>query len=278
MEAQQTGHGRDGNLEKFYTSDEVAASCVASLLELRPALRDYLWVEPAAGDGAFLRALPGDVTRIGLDIAPEGPGILEQDFFTWEPPTGNVVCFGNPPFGRQSSLVRRFYTKACMFSDYVAFLAPLSWSKETTNRAVPLNFHLILQTFPPKNSFLVNGLPHDVPSVFQVWEKRSCDRALEGEPAPVGFHMVQQGGDHNLRVRRVGGRAGKIDPEGRTRRSHMYIQLEEEFVEHMERVKTGMDAHKYPYTNVGPKSLSKREVILVLNLVLRKIKAEQNSG
>uniref|UniRef100_UPI000A876B61 hypothetical protein n=1 Tax=Escherichia coli TaxID=562 RepID=UPI000A876B61 len=59
--------------DKFYTRPETAEFCLAHLRDALPNLAADLWVAPSAGDGVFLDRLPHP--RIGLDVAPDHPGI-----------------------------------------------------------------------------------------------------------------------------------------------------------------------------------------------------------
>ena len=100
QDAQDTGKYRKNTKDQFYTSPDVAKKCIQILISVlhdaalhSPApvlpLSSYLWVEPSAGNGAFLNNIPETYDKIGIDIEP-APGadanILKQDFLTWVPP------------------------------------------------------------------------------------------------------------------------------------------------------------------------------------------------
>ena len=57
----------------------------------------------------------------------------------------------------------------------------------------PLNFHLVFERDLPENSFLVNGIEHDVPCVFQIWENRATNRAVSEKIEPVNFFCISLG-------------------------------------------------------------------------------------
>jgi hypothetical protein len=44
--------------------------------------------------------------------------------------------------------------------------------KDSLQKSFPLRFHLLFEIDIPDNSFLVDGVEHDVPCVFQIWQKR----------------------------------------------------------------------------------------------------------
>ena len=193
---QDTGKFRENSKDQFYTKPTVAAECVRALLDhLGESATEYLWIEPSAGSGAFLQSLPPSLEHIGLDIEPCGEGIVGANFLEWTlpplPPGKKVCCFGNPPFGRQSSLAKAFIRRAAEFSDVIAFILPRSFVKPSMSGAFPLQFHCVHMHDIPPNSFSVNGADYDVPCVFQIWQARDEDRTLEAKVLPVGFAYVK---------------------------------------------------------------------------------------
>ena len=153
----------------------MAKKCIDCIIEVLPpkVTADYLWVEPSAGNGVFLHNLPPTCERIGLDIDPKADDILQQDYLKWTPPTNKeIIVFGNPPFGRQSSLVKAFIAKSCLFSKVIAFILPKSFTKPSMSKAFDLKFHLIYTMDLKKDSFVINGSKYDVPCVFQIWQKQ----------------------------------------------------------------------------------------------------------
>ena len=83
---------------------------------------------PFAGSGNILQYLPEN--SVGLDLAPEGDGIIQQDFFEYDPgyhPLMNnikIATIGNPPFGSgyMNPLAKGFFNHAAKFSDLIAFI------------------------------------------------------------------------------------------------------------------------------------------------------------
>jgi len=169
---QDTGKFRKHTEDKFYTKQEVAKICIETVLDqIQHAARDYDWIEPAAGAGAFFHSFPKEVSKMyAMDIEPDSPDVECRDFLQWVPPPlsqgRSYVVIGNPPFGRQSSMAKRFIQASCMFADVVAFILPRSFMKPSMNRVFPPLFHLVKQIELPEFSFLLNGEPYDVPCVF----------------------------------------------------------------------------------------------------------------
>ena len=168
--------------EEYFTPPSLAASC-ANLVDTHFPLSEFdSVVEPSAGSGAFYELLPPDL-RIGLDIAPKHPDVLEADFLEWAPSPdhGRILTIGNPPFGQRAAIAVRFLEHACDFSAVVAFILPRSFKKYTFQDRVPRYFHLVdsldCEEFVRPDGGLVS-----VKAVFQIWEKRSCHRRIEKLP------------------------------------------------------------------------------------------------
>jgi hypothetical protein len=267
---QDTGKQRTNTKDQFYTNDRVAAFCVQRIIELLPLTREYLWVEPSAGNGAFLRPLPATFSTIGLDIDPQAKGILLQDYLTWQPPVGEIIVFGNPPFGRQSSLAKAFISKSCEYATVIAFILPKSFTKPSMVRAFDRSFHLLQSTELEKNSFVVNGVAYDVPCVFQIWQKRETERLLEEKIEPCGFNYVKPTEPYHVAFRRVGGLAGKCYKHDGTTfsvQSHYFLTFHEA-IEHLDAIIERINQHTFPSNTVGPRSLSKSEANQVINAIV----------
>jgi hypothetical protein len=281
---QDTGKFRTNAADKFYTKDAVAKACVDKLISTCPSVvgGSWLWIEPSAGGGAFLRAMPPGVRHVGVDIEPGGPGIVQADFLNWSAPAAEQqrkVIIGNPPFGRQGSLAKKFIMRACssVGADIVAFVLPRSFVKPSMSRAFPLRFHCLLSEELAANSFEVNGLSHDVPCVFQIWERREVDRQVEIGEEPEGFEYVgagaTAGAEAHIAFRRVGVNAGRCFLMGEgafSAQSHYFLRVNEKYVAAglLELVVATVNEIEFPSNTVGPRSLSKGEVNKVLNKVL----------
>jgi hypothetical protein len=267
--------------------------------ELHPRvlpLSSYLWVEPSAGQGAFLNSIPETYDKIGIDIEP-GPGadvnILKQDFLTWvlppQPPKTNqkpVIIFGNPPFGRQSSLAKAFIAHSCKIAStyIIAFILPRSFVKPSMSCAFESHFHCIHSSDVERNAFVLGGgggsggdgdASYDVPCVFQIWQKRSVPRIVPEKITEKGFRYVKGTDPHNIVIRRVGVYAGRcyINSHDETEysfQSHYFIKLDEPFVavQHIKQIVDNINAHVFPTNTTGPRSLSKPEINMVLNSIL----------
>jgi hypothetical protein len=281
MTQQDTGKFRTNTADKFYTKESVAVACVNHILSTCPttASDSWLWVEPSAGSGIFLRAAPSNVRQVGVDIEPGAPGILKGDFLMWTLPAAaaagrdRVLVFGNPPFGRQGSLAKKFIVRAAEFADVIAFILPRSFVKPSMSRSFPLNFHCLFSEELAENSFEVNGTAYDVPCIFQIWEKRTENRHVEAGVGAVGFTYVRSAAEAHVAFRRVGVNAGHcftINGTQPSPQSHYFLHVHKKYVDAglLELLVVTVSEYEFPSNTVGPRSLSKGEVNAVLNEVL----------
>ena len=269
---QDTGKFRSNTTDQFYTCAVVAAACVERILTVWPDAAGWQWVEPSAGTGVFMDAASarGVGSIVGVDVDPRSSAITKADFLEWVPPvTGDrVLLFGNPPFGRQGALAKRFVRHGATFADRIAFILPRSFVKPSMSCAFPPLFHCVFSEELPPRSFLVNGEPHDVPCVFQLWERRDAPRVVVAAAAAAGFTYVKHTEAHQLVIRRVGVRAGAAFVAGTgnfSPQSHYFVLLDRPDVAD---IAARLTAHPFPSNTTGPRSLSKGEINEVLGALL----------
>jgi hypothetical protein len=253
------------SLDKFYTKSEIAEKCINILLQLDFIKKDEIVIEPSAGNGAFIPYIKTLKCKCSFyDILPENDEIILQDFLQIHIKKENGIhIIGNPPFGRQSSLAIKFIKKSCEFADSISFILPKSFKKESMRRHFNSYFHCIHEWNIPKNSFLVNEKEYDVPCVFQVWIKKSEMRESVPKLEPVGFEFVKKNQSPDISFRRVGVNAGTVSTEIKTKseQSHYFIKCIQQNI--VEKIKT----LQFDFDNtVGPKSISKQELIQKLNI------------
>ena len=268
--AQDTGKFRTNTKDQYYTKLSIAKECIDSILEKSPDVSQYQWIEPSAGNGSFLKALPIGIQAIGIDLDPKMDGVLKGDFLRWEPTSeAKRVFFGNPPFGKQGSLAKSFIQHSSKYAEIIAFILPRSFVKPSMSRAFPSKFHCILEKELPKDSFEVNQVAYDVPCVFQIWQKQSEDRQPVISVKETGFHYVKVSEDFHLVIRRVGAKAGtchlKSDKQFNAQ-THYFLKLDNQGKSQM--LLDAINRHIFPSNTVGPRSLSKSEVNEVINRLL----------
>lgn len=250
-------------LDQFYTSPGVARFCVQEMRKvLHPSAED-LFLEPSAGDGAFLRLLPTQ-HRLGLDLDPGSDDVLTGDFFefVWPFKKRPPITVGNPPFGKNASLAVRFFNHAATFSRAIAFIVPKTFRKQSVVRRLAQHFHCILDLELPRNAFLFEGKSYDVPCCFQVWERRDTPRTDNRTPTSHDdFSFVDREGA-DFAFRRVGGLAGKIIRkfEGYSAASHYFIKSnigKEKLIARL----AAIDWTEAKANNAGNPSISKAELV-----------------
>jgi hypothetical protein len=164
--------------DQFFTPKETAKTCFdtvrAVLLKNGDDPDKYTYIEPSAGDGSFLSVLPQE-RRIGFDIEPRNPEVVQQDFLNWKPPESDLrpfVVVGNPPFGLRGNLALRFMNACYAYADYVCFILPQLFQSDGKGSARKrVHFNLIhsekLQTaFYDPDQRVVK-----VECIFQIWSK-----------------------------------------------------------------------------------------------------------
>ena len=174
---------------------------------------------------------------------------------------------GNPPFGRQSSLAIKFIKKSCEFCDSLSFILPKSFKKDSLKKTFPLRFHLLLEVDLPEKSFLVAGVEHDVPCVFQIWQKRAHNRSVIEAVKPLNFAFVKKNENPDISFRRVGVNAGAVttDIHEKSIQSHYFIKFQDDVFDADLLERLSKLTFKNSEDTVGPKSISKQELIAEFN-------------
>lgn len=263
---QETGKKRN-TIDKFYTNPKIVNKYID---KFKPYIvKDDLIIEPSAGCGTWTTPLHM-FNLIAFDIQPEGEGIQQMNFlyvdlYAFQ---SNLHFIGNPPFGRQSSLAKKFikHICSCEKTQTIAFILPKSFKKDSFQKVFPPHFHLEYQDDVDKDAFLANGKPHDVPCVFQIWRKKDTKRVIPEKLKPKGFIFVKQEENPDYSLRRVGVNAGILSKDilDKSPQSHYFIKLKQNsdlFIIKYQQI-------YWEHNNtVGPKSISKQEFIREINKI-----------
>lgn len=278
METKQTKGLNRNTIDKYYTKDIVVELCLNLVKQYIHINTDDLIIEPSAGNGSFITGIKSLSNNFRFyDLEPDNDEIIKQDYLLYDYSRSGlskeifskIHIIGNPPFGRQSSLAIKFIKKSCEFCDSVSFILPKSFKKDSLKKTFPLQFHLIFEIDLPDKSFLVDGVEHNVPCIFQIWEKKTVDRAVTEKLEPDNFMFVGKTERPDISFRRVGVNAGTIDVniDEKSIQSHYFIK----FTNGMstdENIKK-LSTITYDFNNtVGPKSISKQELIFKFNPLL----------
>lgn len=163
--------------DQYFTRPQVARRCLKELAKIVPEVdhSDVWWVEPSAGNGAFLGILETERRAAwGGDIHPQHSSVVLHNYLEDplpSPPMGTskVVVVGNPPFGRKSDLAVRFINRGLDHGGLVGFIVPLQLRKWSAQKLIRPDAKLILDTRLEDDAFLFMGKPYKLRSCFQVW-------------------------------------------------------------------------------------------------------------
>lgn len=274
MENKQTKGLKRNTIDKYYTKENIVSLCLGFIQEYIEIDKNDIVIEPSAGNGSFIKIIKELTKNFRFyDIEPENDEIIKQDYLNL-----NIIEFkntlekkhiiGNPPFGRQSSLAIKFIKKSCEFCDSLSFILPKSFKKDSLKKKFPLNFHLIFELDIPDKSFLVEGVEHDVPCIFQIWVKKSFNREVIKKLEPHDFIFVNKNENPDISFRRVGVNAGVIDKNiEKSIQSHYFIKFTNN--KNIDENIVVISQIVYEFNNtVGPKSISKQELISKFNSLL----------
>ena len=264
-------------IDKFYTNIIVVEKCITLLKTYVTISSGDVIIEPSAGNGSFIKHIKSlSSNYIFYDLEPEHSEIVKQDYleFDHKKISNNnlykkIHVIGNPPFGRQSSLAIKFIKKSCEYCDTLSFILPKSFKKDSIKKHFPLEYHLICEYDLPNNSFLVDGKEYNVPCVFQIWERKKNNRTVPEKLIPKNYTFVKQHEKHDISFRRVGINAGNIDreTENKSHQSHYFIKFDNDITDKLFQQLSDIN-YECKHNTVGPKSISKQELIKEFNIIL----------
>ncbi len=274
----KSGLSRD-TIDKFYTCDKSVQLCIKALSCALDISKDDVCIEPSAGGGAFVKCIKDIFNNYAFyDIKPDHEEIIAQNFLEldtnlFQNKYGKIHILGNPPFGRQSSLAIKFIKYSANFADTISFILPKSFRKDSMKKHFPAKFHLLCDIDMPSNSFTIENKTHDVPCVFQVWQKQDTTRTVVNKPEPTNYIFVKQNDSPDIAIRRVGVYAGNIYEETteKSSQSHYFIRFTmQDKKDIYSSLFKELSKINYPTKDntVGPRSISKADIITEFNKVV----------
>ena len=271
--ATQTTGLRRATIDKFYTSPATVEQCM-KLVETHILVDpNDLCIEPSAGNGAFIPGIKSLFNNYKFyDLAPEHPEIAPQDYLDFDHKSVSsgqhhkIHVIGNPPFGRQSSLAIKFIKKSSAYCATISFILPKSFKKDSLKKHFPPKFHLAHESDLADNSFMINGVPYDVPCVFQIWIRKDTDRDTPAALCPTSYRFVKRNEHPDISFRRVGVNAGHIDRHitNQSIQSHYFIKFSVPLTDTLFN-KLKNIVYDCRNNTCGPKSISKQELIKEFN-------------
>jgi predicted RNA methylase len=260
-----------GGNDEYYTNPMIAGQLVEKtikFLDVRGVFNP-VFVEPSAGECAFSSYLDlrGNMC-LAYDINPKGEyaeqTVTKRDFLAEGIevlPEQIYVSIGNPPFGFACSKAIQFFNKCAEFSEFIAFIVPKTFLKSSIQNKLNPYFHLEYSEVIPNNAFLLDGEPHNVPCVFQIWQRYENPRKERKADLSEFLESVAPS-EAEFAMRRVGGRAGQI-LEGfdySTNTTYFFKEAKSGVLDALRKI----DFSKIVQNTAGVRSLSKSEIAELL--------------
>ena len=165
--------------DQYFTPNKTCKKCYDKLIEILNSYNDseenYIFIEPSAGNGNFLKILPND-RRIGVDIEPRSDEILKEDYLYWNPELSDkkkYIVIGNPPFGLRGQQALKFINHSSKFADYVCFILPQLF--ESDGKGVPRKrvegLNLIHSEKIDTEFESPDGKAIKIECIYQIWSK-----------------------------------------------------------------------------------------------------------
>ena len=132
---------------------------------------------------------------------------------------------------------------------------------------IPKGFELVYNEILPPNSFLKDGDVYDVPCVFQIWIKNPLYMMTFEKTEPQGYRFVKKDETHDIAFRRVGGRSGLVTASTRDCNVNCFYFIKFE-VDFDIAVLQSISWEDCRNNTAGPRSISKRELVLKFNEVV----------
>ena len=246
-----------GGIDEFYTKEEIAAR-LWKVLSRFLDLDDVLLVEPSAGKGSFFKLMRGG--RLGFDLILKCDGVIEADFLSIQIESEwRIVFVGNPPFGIGARLAIQFFNHAAKMATFIAMILPRSFQKGSIQNQLDRFFHLIHEELVPTKAFLREGKLHNVPTVFQIWQRRDELRELQAVEKTHPDFIFTTADKADFELRRNGSTAGTIPKDiGFGSKSHYFIKALRGDVR---TIMENIDFSDVASRVTGPKSISMPEVV-----------------
>lgn len=249
-------------LDKFYTNEEIAYNLIKEYIKEKKY--DNLFIEPSAGNGALLRVMDKlNLKYKAFDLYPEGENITKQDFLEFNisdyTDEENIITFMNPPFGFSCNLAIKFFNKASEFSKEIWLIAPKTFKKDSVKNKLNSYFKMVYCVDMPKNSFLLDGQPYDVPCCLSIWIKTE-EKQVYNIRKDSDLFMFTNKENADFAIRRVGGKSGQLlDGLNHSVSSTYFIKILKEYEKVYQAFKS-IDLNIVNDT-VGVRSISKSELI-----------------
>lgn len=291
--------------EQYYTDPDVAEALVKYFKKKEGLDKFKVVVEPSAGNGSFLKHLPSSFSKnnkvevLAFDTYPKYKGIKKQDFLKWTFPSrfddispSRVLCIGNPPFGRQSTLAKKFLRKCSEFADHIAFILPISFNTTAFKKSIPDGFTKQWSVMLDENIFVDTkgyDFPQPLKTMFVYY--KNTGNSFQARNSNIESNEVWQFKNKNdsrernesdFRIIRASGTPGRaihykdprFDISGNTYNDY-YIEILSPYRRHVRDIVKDVNKYqqlgKWKFSNTTTfKSIDKNQVTRVLNKLTSK--------
>jgi len=194
----------NGGLDKYFTKKYIADYYANIVLERYG--KDTQYIEPTAGNGAFLGILP---KCRAYDLLSDNPIVEQANVFDLHFNNTDVII-GNPPFGMNASIAQKIFNHIADFNvKAICFILPKTFKKTSMHNKLHLNYHLVFEQDLINKAFSVEGADYNVPCVFQIWEYKAKARVVKSLPKTDWITFTTKD-NADIAIRRAGGKAGQI--------------------------------------------------------------------
>jgi hypothetical protein len=205
-----------------------------------------------------------------------------MDFLTIKPSNfslekyENIICIGNPPFGKQNNLAIKFFNECASINNVkcIAMIFPKSFRKKSIQDKLNFSFHLILEIDIPDNSFISSdgNTSFNIPCVFQTWKRTDIKRIKSITPTLIRNDLIEFTKNPDtgcLAIRRVGFYAGKVECyKEHSLQSHYFIKCKTRKISI--ELMNFLNSIKWEHNDtVGPRLISKTQYIEKINILLK---------
>lgn len=254
-------------LDPYYTDRKIAAKYASHMMR-RWKDPGVLFIEPSAGDGAFLEPLARAGRKVvAVDIEPKDERIARADYFSMSGIGAEAaarVVLGNPPFGKNASLAVQFFNHAAVDADEIGFIVPRTFRKMSLQNRLNPYFRLSYDKDVPDNSFVLDNEPYDVPCAWQIWTRRPTRRRMPKPPQVDHLIDYTTPCSADFAMRRVGFYAGRVvldNLHSLSRTTHYFMR---EMADGVIETLRGIDWTELAAQTAGVRSLSKTEIAIKL--------------
>jgi hypothetical protein len=176
-----------GVKDAYFTSPGAVKWCMNKLEKIFP-LKGKRALEPSCGSGVFIKESAGyGLNWVTNELFPEYSQGFEADYnidFSKGDlsPLGHFdFCIGNPPFGKSTTLARKFVLRALEISDVVAMILPWGCRRITFFDKLPRDVRIVMDEDLPANEFdLPDGTRKAVRCSWIVFaHEKGYERPLE---------------------------------------------------------------------------------------------------